>query len=53
METESKDYTIPEYRNDTRIPMHEGAELYEIINQGEKLIGIYSVKQKRFISVNE
>jgi len=53
METESKDYTIPEYRNDTRTPMHEGAELYEITNQGEKLIGIYSVKQKRFISVNE
>ncbi|KUL12045.1 hypothetical protein [Bacillus licheniformis] len=51
--TESKDYTIPEYRNDTRTPMHEGAELYEITNQGEKLIGIYSVKQKRFISVNE
>lgn len=51
--TESENYTIPEYRNDIRTPMHEGAELYEITNQGEKLIGVYSVKEKRFIAVNE
>ncbi len=47
--TESKKFTIPEYRNDMRTSLQDGAELYEITNLGEKLIGIYSAKLKKFI----
>ena len=46
--TESKKFTIPEYRNDMRTSLQDGAELYEITNLGEKLIGIYSAKLKKF-----
>ncbi|MDQ0885075.1 hypothetical protein QFZ81_000163 [Paenibacillus sp. V4I9] len=50
--TESKDHIVPEYRNDAKTPVQDGAELYEITNQGERIIGVYNAKVKRFIAVN-
>ena len=50
--TESKSHIVPEYRNDVKTALQDGAELYEVTNQGERLVGVYSVKMRRFIAAN-
>ncbi|MBZ5753905.1 hypothetical protein K9V48_27865, partial [Metabacillus sp. DBTR6] len=49
--TKSENYIVPEYGSKSKVDLYEGTELYEITNQGERLIAVYSEEDMRFISL--
>ncbi|KAB7707573.1 hypothetical protein F9802_07455 [Bacillus aerolatus] len=49
--TKSENYTIPEYENRQKIDLYDGAELYEIDVNGQKLIAVYDELERKFVSV--
>lgn len=44
--------TIPEFKFENRFLPRDGAELYEVINGEERIVGIFDEEVKRFISIN-
>ncbi|MFC0273112.1 ribonuclease YeeF family protein [Metabacillus herbersteinensis] len=49
--TKSEKYIIPEYENNIKLELYDGVELFEITNTGEKLIGVYSEQDRKFVSL--
>lgn len=49
--TKSESHIVPEYVSLSKVDLDDGVELYEINNEGEKLIAIYSEEDRKFISI--